>query len=152
MTARLRNVDEDVRERILSHPRLAEEAETLEAMVGLFCRERHGTQDSGLCPACEDFLAYALMRLSRCPYKDGKPVCAKCRTHCYKNERKEEARVVMRFSGPRLVFTHPVLALKHLWYSLTVKPPERARNTGRARPAPKKAPDPDSARRGDANP
>lgn len=111
-------------------PRLREEAETIEAMVRCFCRAEHKDReksDAGLCPECETFLAYAKKRLACCPYGAEKPVCAKCRIHCYKPAERELARSIMRFAGPRLMFSHPILALKHLMYSR--KPaPEKPRN------------------------
>ena len=40
-----------------THPRIERERKTVEAMIRLFCRNRHGGGD--LCPACEELLAYA---------------------------------------------------------------------------------------------
>ena len=57
-----------------------------------------------------------------------KPVCAKCRIHCYRAGEKAFAREVMRHAGPRLLLAHPVLSLRHLVKSLTVKAPEKPRN------------------------
>jgi hypothetical protein len=33
--------------------------------------------------------------------------------HCYKPDRREQVRQVMRWAGPRLAFRHPWLALMH---------------------------------------
>ena len=38
----------------------------------------------------------------------------KCPTHCYKPEMRERVRAVMRYSGPRMLREHPVLAIAHL--------------------------------------
>jgi len=117
-------------QRLETDPVLREEAETLRAMVGLYCRERHGTsgRPGECCPACGAFLAYALKRLASCPYGAAKPVCAKCRIHCYRAGEKAYAREVMRHAGPRLLLTNPVLSFRHLVKSLTVKAPEKPRN------------------------
>ena len=117
-------------QRLETDPVLREEAETLRAMVGLYCRERHGTsgRPGECCPACGAFLAYALKRLASCPYGAAKPVCAKCRIHCYRACEKACAREVMRHAGPRLAASHPVLYIRHLVKSLTVKAPEKPRN------------------------
>ena len=40
-----------------------------------------------------------------------------------------QAREVMRHAGPRLAASHPVLSIRHLVKSLTVKAPEKPRNT-----------------------
>lgn len=39
---------------------------------------------------------------------------ANCKVHCYKPEVREQIRQVMRFSGPRMLLYHPVLAVWHL--------------------------------------
>lgn len=36
------------------------------------------------------------------------------KVHCYKPEMREKIREVMRFSGPRMIFHHPYLAIKHV--------------------------------------
>ena len=105
---------------------LAREARTIASMIELYCRAHHGTK-SGLCPECEELNAYARKRLSCCPFGQYKPVCAKCKVHCYKPAMREKIGAVMRFAGPRIVFVHPLLSLEHLWKSLTVTPPEKLR-------------------------
>ena len=37
-----------------------------------------------------------------------------CRVHCYNREMREQIRRVMRFSGPRMLLHHPVMALRHV--------------------------------------
>jgi len=66
----------------------------------------------GLCPDCAELMAYARLRLQKCRRGADMPTCAKCTTHCYKPARRE--RVVMRYSGPRMIKAHPVLAVAHL--------------------------------------
>lgn len=105
---------------------LSREARTITSMIEIFCRARHGTK-SGLCPECEELNAYARKRLSCCPFGQNKPVCAKCKVHCYKPAMREKINAVMRYAGPRIVFVHPFLTLEHLWKSFAVKPPEKPR-------------------------
>ena len=59
-------------------------------------------------------LAYARVRLDKCRYGTEKPTCANCPTHCYKPAMRERVREVMRYSGPRMLRKHPVLAVAHL--------------------------------------
>ena len=47
---------------------LKREYKTIEAMISLFCRERHGTKKGELCPACRELLDYVHSRLDKCPY------------------------------------------------------------------------------------
>lgn len=101
-------------------PRLARERKTVSAMIRLFCRGRHGSKAS-LCAACGELEAYAMGRLSKCPFGEEKPNCVNCRIHCYRPQMREEIRVVMRYAGWRMMFHHPLLAF---WHMLDRKPPE----------------------------
>jgi hypothetical protein len=98
--------------------RLAREEKTITAMVAMYCRDHHATAASddgaGLCGECADLLVYARRRLEKCRYGSGKPTCAHCETHCYKPAMRERVREVMRYSGPRMLRRHPVLAMAHL--------------------------------------
>ncbi len=89
------------------------EARTIEAMIRIYCRARHGAA-RGLCGDCSGLLAYARERIAKCPFGTGKPVCNQCTVHCYRPEMREAVRQVMRFAGPRMVWRHPVLAVRHL--------------------------------------
>ena len=57
---------------------------------------------------------YADARVDHCPHIATKTFCSVCQTHCYKPEMRERIRQVMRWSGPRMLFHHPVLAVRHL--------------------------------------
>jgi hypothetical protein len=96
----------------LVNPRLAREWKTMTVMVQIYCRDRHHSA-AGLCADCQQFLDYANVRLERCLFGEAKPTCANCPVHCYQRERREQARVVMRYAGPRMMWEHPVLSLRH---------------------------------------
>ena len=68
----------------------AQEKETVGLMIELYCRGHHGTRKGQLCPDCA------------------------AKTHCYKPEMRARIRDVMRWSGPRMLFHHPVMAVRHL--------------------------------------
>lgn len=106
----------------LAGGRLAREWKTMTAMVQIYCRDHHHLTD-GLCPDCERFLSYANVRLERCRFGEDKPTCAKCPVHCYQRERREEARVIMRYAGPRMMWEHPVLSLRHWMDGFRKAPP-----------------------------
>jgi hypothetical protein len=42
-----------------------------------------------------------------------KPVCVKCPVHCYQRFRREQVKAVMRYAGPRMLWRHPILSLRH---------------------------------------
>ena len=104
---------------------IGRERKTIEAMISLYCCDKHGTSGS-LCPECGALLDYALKRLDRCPFKEAKPTCANCTIHCYKPEMREKVRAVMRYAGPRMTKPHPVLSLFH-FIDGRRKTPERHR-------------------------
>ena len=83
-------------------------------MIALYCRKKHGTRGGELCPECAELEAYARLRSDRCPFMETKTFCSNCRVHCYKPEMREKIREVMRFSGPRMIFHHPVAAVRHV--------------------------------------
>jgi hypothetical protein len=94
------------------HHRLAREWETVGAMLWCYCRGNHHTV-AGLCPECQSLSDYAHLRLERCRFGPEKPTCAHCPVHCYQRERREQMRVVMRYAGPRMLWEHPLLSLRH---------------------------------------
>lgn len=82
-------------------------------MIVLYCRKKHGIRDS-LCTDCAALNAYARERSDKCPFMETKTFCSNCKVHCYKPEMREKIRAVMRFSGPRMIFHHPVAAVRHV--------------------------------------
>ncbi|MCR2046351.1 nitrous oxide-stimulated promoter family protein [Acetatifactor muris] len=82
-------------------------------MIALYCRRQHGRKN-GLCPECTALNTYARQRSDKCPFMETKTFCSNCKVHCYKPEMREEIRTVMRFSGPRMIFRHPVMAVRHV--------------------------------------
>jgi len=120
-------------------PRLEREFKTIEKMIELYCRDHHGEQDrkdGALCEACADLLRYARKRLEFCPFHEKKPACAKCPIHCYAPRRRLVVKEVMRYSGPRMLLRHPVLAILHQLDNLREVPPvpPRRREAGGTRP------------------
>ncbi|MGA1842069.1 MAG: nitrous oxide-stimulated promoter family protein [bacterium] len=93
---------------------------TIEAMIKIYCQGRHRTGVK-LCPECEELLRYAMKRIVRCPLKESKTTCAKCPVHCYTPIMRQRIRDVMCFSGPRMMYRHPVLTLFHLFDGLKPK-------------------------------
>ena len=92
--------------------RIKEEKEVVEQMIRLYCQKKEG--NSSLCPACQKLLEHANGRLDRCRYGEKKPTCKKCPIHCYRPDMKERIRIIMRWSGPRMILYHPIAAIRHL--------------------------------------
>lgn len=90
------------------------EKKMVSQMIHLFCQKQHGSKKGTLCPDCAALEAYAQQRSEHCPFMETKTFCSNCKVHCYKPEMREKIRQVMRFSGPRMIFHHPVAAIRHL--------------------------------------
>ncbi|NLO72389.1 MAG: nitrous oxide-stimulated promoter family protein [Porphyromonadaceae bacterium] len=90
------------------------EKQTVEKMIGLYCRKKHKTKKGALCDTCLSVKNYAWQRLDRCPFGDEKSACEDCPIHCYKPDMKEKMRQIMRFSGPRMILYHPFDAIIHV--------------------------------------
>lgn len=101
-------------------------------MIELYCKKNHSgkagakcstskagakcstDREDALCPDCAGLLEYVKLRREKCPFKDDKPFCQNCKIHCYRAEMREKIRLVMRFSGPRMMLRHPIIALRHM--------------------------------------
>ncbi|MFP4418462.1 MAG: nitrous oxide-stimulated promoter family protein [Chitinispirillaceae bacterium] len=86
-------------------------------MIRLYCHGKHRRRTIP-CPDCCLLLDYAYEKLRRCRYGSCKPACRRCKTHCYAPDKRETIRAVMRYSGPRMILYHPILAVIHLAKSL----------------------------------
>ncbi|MBI2909403.1 MAG: nitrous oxide-stimulated promoter family protein [Chloroflexi bacterium] len=93
----------------------------LKDFISIYCREKHRAQDKSpfqikddrlrgtlgagdllLCADCTRLLSHGIAKRLMCPY-DPKPMCKKCRTHCYAPGYRDRVREVMKFSGLYLV-------------------------------------------------
>ncbi|WP_087017370.1 nitrous oxide-stimulated promoter family protein [Thaumasiovibrio subtropicus] len=112
------------------HNGLGKEFKTVTAMIDIYCRAHHRT--STTCTECESLKHYANVRLDRCPYGESKPTCNRCPIHCYKQKEKAMMKAIMRFSGPRMLLHHPLLAIRHLIHErrkeVPAKPPKHRSN------------------------
>ncbi len=102
------------------------EEQVVHEMVRLYCKKNHREywkhpEGERLCPACQELSDYARARSEHCPFMEHKTFCANCKVHCYKPQMREEIRRVMRFSGPRMLFYHPGMAVWHLICSMREK-------------------------------
>lgn len=91
-------------------------------MLEMYCKAHHDYHGK-LCDSCEELSQYSYARLKHCPFQEMKPTCGKCSVHCYKKNMRDQVKKVMRWAGPRMIFSHPILAFKHLLQGMR-KPPQ----------------------------
>ncbi len=97
-----------------SKNRLERERETMNTMIYMYCKNNHDSKDI-LCQDCSELLEYSGERLKYCRFGENKPTCEKCPIHCYKPATRENIRKVMRYAGPRMIYTHPIMGFRHLF-------------------------------------
>jgi len=97
-----------------SKTRLEREKKTIETMIKMYCKNFH-KHDTGICQECSELFEYAEERLKYCRFGENKPPCEKCSIHCYRTEMREKVRKVMRYAGPRMIYTHPIMGFRHLF-------------------------------------
>jgi len=97
----------------VSMRKIEDEKKTVTLMIGIYCRENHGS--SLMCSSCAGLERYARSRLDECPWGDEKPQCSDCRVHCYDSSMRKMITAVMRYSGPRMIFRHPLRAIRHMF-------------------------------------
>lgn len=76
-------------------------------MIHFYCRH-HDDIDA------KELIDYATLRIKKCPMMEEKTFCSRCHIHCYEKNMQEQIKKVMRYSGPRMIFHHPVLVIKHI--------------------------------------
>lgn len=94
--------------------KLEKEQKVVDLMIDIYCKKKHKSKKKNLCEDCKELKEYVHLRLNKCPFKENKTFCSNCKIHCYQKEKREKIREVMRFSGPRMIFYHPLLAIKHV--------------------------------------
>jgi pentatricopeptide repeat protein len=83
--------------------RIKKDAKVLKAFINAYCKENHikkgiSVYKDNLCKECYELLEYALKKNEKCPLNP-KPLCKNCHVHCYKPEKREKIKEIMRFSG-----------------------------------------------------
>ena len=89
------------------------EKRILHKMIKLYCNKHHNTQ-SQLCPNCSDIYFYSLKQIDRCPHAENKPTCNQCETNCYVEDIRIKIKKIMKWSGPRILFYHPIYAIRYI--------------------------------------
>lgn len=93
--------------------KIESELKTVNHMIDIYCKGNHNTEQ--VCDECKELKVYVKERLEKCVYKKDKPICKNCPVHCYSEKEGIQIKVVMRYSGPRLIFKHPIETLRHMF-------------------------------------
>lgn len=82
------------------------EKKIVSLMIHLYCKYHNDIDE-------DELIDYAMNKINKCPMMKTKTFCSQCKIHCYQKEKQEQIKKVMRYSGPRMIFYHPILAIKH---------------------------------------
>ena len=105
------------------------ERKTLTAMRQLYCHDHHaGGTSHARNAATLQSMPIAARGL---PFSNGQATCGHCRIHCYRAEARAAIQEIMRYSGPRMLWRHPLLAIRHMRDSLRKSPPLPVRDSGK---------------------
>jgi hypothetical protein len=95
---------------------------TLIQLIKIFCDNKHKSRPKNhwshknrtpsinesngpkLCQECSDLLNYSIKQREKCPL-DPKPLCKRCKIHCYSSDYRLKIKEVMKYSAMYL-FTH----------------------------------------------
>ena len=101
-------------------PRILREKNIVALMINKYCVGQGHIQnkkaESGsveLCTACLELLQYSHLRLEHCRFGEEKTTCEHCSVHCYKPDRRLQIKSVMKYAGPRMLWSHPLVSLRH---------------------------------------
>ena len=98
---------------------IEQQVKTVRIMIDMYCRAHH--EGPHPCAECRELADYAEQRTRRCPRGEQKGNCDSCTIRGYKPEMREKVRAAMRWAGPRMLFTHPVMAVRHLVKKIKAK-------------------------------
>lgn len=91
--------------------RIEEEKEVLNTMISIYCKHNH--RSNALCSECSSLQEYVNNKLDKCYYQENKRFCASCDHYCFQGEQQAKIREVMRYSRFKIIFSNPILVIKH---------------------------------------
>lgn len=95
--------------------KMSDKKKIVRIMILIYCRGNKHDEVSP-CNECKELIEYAEDRADNCI--SGELYCTNCDTPCYKDEMRERIKKVMKYSGPRMIIYHPILAIEHLWTTI----------------------------------
>lgn len=104
------------------------EKRVISQMIAIYCNGNHREGDGrdghkpsckaycgeAICEECLKMDDYAVERTQMCRNMSTKTNCEECENHCYVPEMRRQIRAVMRYAGPRMIYKHPISAIRHL--------------------------------------
>lgn len=90
-----------------------QEKEHIRKTFGAYCNSHHETTDGKLCSKCTALLTNVMLKIQRCPYGIGKPICEKCETPCFGENVTKNFLEIMTSAQKKVFFKSPLATVKH---------------------------------------
>lgn len=101
--------------------RIQEEKDLIETMISIYCKGKghKRKENQELCESCNELKIFAFLQINKCVKLDTnqKAICGLCKYKCYSRNKEMELKMkeVMKYSGPRMIFKHPIKTIKHVF-------------------------------------
>ncbi|MTC58525.1 nitrous oxide-stimulated promoter family protein [Providencia rustigianii] len=92
--------------------RISREIKTIDKMIQIYQKSHPAPEEDP--EYYQKIFKYAINRLEKCRYGESKPACKQCPIHCYQPKMRNEMKLIMRWAGPKMLYHHPILAIRHL--------------------------------------
>lgn len=89
------------------------EIEVINKMIDIFYKNKNHKEEYTN-TEIDQLKDYCSSKIYNCPVILEKTFCSSCKIHCYDKDQRDLIKKVMKYSGPRMLFYHPVLLIKHL--------------------------------------
>ena len=91
------------------------EQEMMRSVFLAYCKKNHEGDGKVLCASCTALLSYVFLKMRKCPYGVGKPVCEKCEMMdpCLKAKKAEFMERMKSSTGLTMLVKHPIRTIKH---------------------------------------
>lgn len=101
------------------------EKKIVKLMILLYCKDHKHLESP--CESFSELIEYVNMRIDTCPFTETKTYCSNCKVHCYKKDMRDKIKEVMRYAGPRIIFSHPMITIDHMYQGLKHKYKEKSK-------------------------
>ncbi|MDY0234818.1 MAG: nitrous oxide-stimulated promoter family protein [Gudongella sp.] len=93
--------------------KIKKEISILTTMIDIFYKNKNH-REQYTTTEIEELKNYCKSRILNCPVILEKTFCSSCKIHCYDEKHRAFIKKVMKYSGPKMIFFHPILLIKHL--------------------------------------
>lgn len=99
--------------------KIEKEKKIVKLMILKYCKGHKHLNSP--CEDCSALISYVENRIDNCPFMETKTYCSNCTIGCYKEDMRGKIKKVMKYSGPRMIFSHPITTIDHVFQEIKHK-------------------------------